>query len=96
MMSCNKIFCHSICTYHICYVSLWYQIKEESTVEKEKEILILSQKLTELKLKQKITEWSFYNTKNLTERQANAILDEKGRLERAIKAITKRLEELEK
>lgn len=65
-------------------------------MEKEKEILILSQKLTELKLKQKITEWSFYNTKNLTERQANAILDEKGRLERAIKAITKRLEELEK
>lgn len=65
-------------------------------MEKGKEILILSQKLTELKLKQKITEWSFYNTKNLTERQANAILDEKERLERAIKAITKRLEELEK
>ena len=91
-----KTFCHNICTYHICYVSLWYQIKEESTVEKGKEILILSQKLTELKLKQKITEWSFYNTKNLTERQANAILDEKERLERAIKATTKRLEELEK
>ena len=65
-------------------------------MEKGKEILILSQKLTELKLKQKITEWSFYNTKNLTERQANAILDEKERLERAIKAITKRLEDLEK
>lgn len=64
-------------------------------MEKKDEILILSQKLTELKLKQKITEWSFYNAKNLTERQANAILDEKGRLERAIKAITKRLEELE-
>ena len=65
-------------------------------MEKGKEILILSQKLTELKLKQKITECSFYNTKNLTERQANAILDEKERLERAIKAITKRLEDLEK
>lgn len=64
-------------------------------MEKKDEILILSQKLTELKLKQKITEWSFYNAKNLTERQANAILDEKGRLERAIEAITKRLEELE-
>lgn len=64
-------------------------------MEKKDEILMLSQKLTELKLKQKITEWSFYNAKNLTERQANAILDEKGRLERTIKAITKRLEELE-
>lgn len=64
-------------------------------MNKKDEILILSQKLTELKLKQKITEWSFYNTKNLTERQANAILDEKGRLERAIEAINQRLEELE-
>lgn len=63
-------------------------------MEKKNEILILSQKLTELKLKQKITEWSFHNAKYLTERQANAILDEKGRLERAIEAITKRLEEL--
>lgn len=63
-------------------------------MEKKDEILILSQKLTELKLKQKITEWTFYNAKKLTERQANAILDEKGRLERAIEAITKRLEEL--
>lgn len=63
-------------------------------METKDEILILSQKLTELKLKQKITEWSFYNAKHLTERQANAILDEKGRLERAIEAITQRLEEL--
>ena len=63
-------------------------------MENKNEILILSEKLTELKLKQKITEWSFYNAKNLTERQAIAILDEKGRLERAIEAITKRLEEL--
>lgn len=65
-------------------------------MEKKNEILILSQKLTELKLKQKITEWSFYNAKNLTEKQVNAILDEKGRLERAIEAITKRLKELER
>lgn len=63
-------------------------------MENKDEIMILSQKLTELKLKQKITEWSFYNAKNLTERQANAILDEKGRLERAIEAINQRLEEL--
>lgn len=64
-------------------------------MEKKDEILILSQKLTELKLKQKVTEWAFYNANGLTERQANAILDEKGRIERAIEAITKRLEELE-
>ena len=63
-------------------------------MEKNDEILILSQKLTELKLRQRITEWSFYNAQKLTERQADAILDEKGRLERAIEAIEKRLEEL--
>ena len=64
-------------------------------MEKKDEILLLNQTLTELKLKRKITEWAFRNAKKLTERQANAILDEKGRIERAIEAINKRLEELE-
>ncbi len=58
------------------------------------EILILSQKLTELKLKKKLVEWSFHNMKNFSEKQVNAILDEKGRLERAIAAIEERLKEL--
>lgn len=64
-------------------------------MEKKDEILLLNQKLTELKLKRKVTEWAFLNAKKLTERQANAMLDEKGRIERAIEAINKRLEELE-
>ena len=63
-------------------------------MEKKDEILILSQKLTELKLRQTITEWSVDNAQKLAERQADAILDEKGRLERAIETIEKRLEEL--
>ncbi|MBQ8242986.1 MAG: hypothetical protein IJZ40_05895 [Bacteroidaceae bacterium] len=64
-------------------------------MKKEKEVLILSQKLTELKLKQKMLRWTFYNTKNMSEKTVNAILDEKNRTDRAIAAIEARLKELE-
>ena len=64
-------------------------------MKKEKEVLILSQKLTELKLKQKMLRWTFYNTKNMSEKTVNAILDEKNRTDRAIAAIEARLNELE-
>lgn len=64
-------------------------------MKKEKEILILSQKLTELKLKQKMQRWTFYNTKNMSEKTVDAILDEKNRTDRAIAAIEARLKELE-
>ena len=63
-------------------------------MKKEKEVLILSQKLTELKLKQKMLRWTFYNTKNMSEKTVNAILDEKNRTDRAIAAIEARLKEL--
>ena len=64
-------------------------------MKKEKEVLILSQKLTELKLKQKMLRWTFYNTKNMSEKTVNAILDEKNRTDRAIAAIEARRKELE-
>lgn len=62
----------------------------------EKEILIISQKLTELKLQLKMVTWAFYNSRDLPEKKMNAILDEKQRMERAIEALEKRLEELKK
>lgn len=64
-------------------------------MKKEEEILILRRKLTELRLIEKMQKWTFENTKNLTNRKANAILDEYSRTTRAINAIETRLKELE-
>ena len=64
-------------------------------MKKEEEILILRRKLTELRLIEKMQKWTFENTKNLTNRKANAILDEFSRTTRAINAIETRLKELE-
>ncbi len=64
-------------------------------MKKEKEILILRQKLTELKLIEKMQKWTFYNAKNLSNRKVDAILDENKRTNQAIEAIEKRLKELE-
>ncbi len=65
-------------------------------MNQKEEILYISQKLTEFRLNYKILHWSFMNSKNLTEKQTNAILDEKARLEKLIEAFEKRLKELEK
>lgn len=65
-------------------------------MKKEQEILILSQKLTELRLLSKMQRWTFYNAKNMSEKTVDAILDEKNRTDRAIAAIEARLKELEK
>ncbi len=64
-------------------------------MKKEEEILILRRKLTELRLIEKMQKWTFENTKNLTNRKADAILDEYSRTTRAINAIETRLKELE-
>ena len=64
-------------------------------MKKEQEILILRQKLTELKLIEKMQKWTFYNAKNLTNRKVDAILDENERTKRAIEAIETRLKKLE-
>ena len=64
-------------------------------MNKKGEILALSQKLTELKLRLKIVSWTFYNSKDLPEPKVNAILDEKARIEKFIEVLEKRLKELE-
>ena len=64
-------------------------------MKKEEEIIILRRKLTELRLIEKMQKWTFENTKNLTNRKADAILDEYSRTTRAINAIETRLKELE-
>lgn len=64
-------------------------------MNKKDEILALSHKLTELKLRLKMVSWTFYNSKDLPENKANAILDEKTRIEKFIEALEKRLKELE-
>lgn len=64
-------------------------------MKKEEEILILRRKLTELRLIEKMQKWTFENTKNLTNRKVDAILDEYSRTTRAINAIETRLKELE-
>ena len=45
-------------------------------MENKKEILLIAQKLTELRLKQKMLKWAFENSKGLPEEKMNAILDE--------------------
>ena len=43
-------------------------------MENKKEILLIAQKLTELRLKQKMLKWAFENSKGLPEEKMNAIL----------------------
>ena len=59
-------------------------------MENKKEILLIAQKLTELRLKQKMLKWAFENSKGLPEEKMNAILDEKLRIDHLIKMPGKR------
>lgn len=65
-------------------------------MDNAKEIQVISQKLTELKLKQKMLKWTFNNAKGMSEKQVNAILDEALRIDPLVKLLEKRLKELEK
>ena len=56
-------------------------------MENKKEILLIAQKLTELRLKQKMLKWAFENSKGLPEEKMNAILDEKLRIDHLIKML---------
>lgn len=85
-----QILAHIKFTMYFCYVN-----KTIRVMNKKDEILVLSQKLTELKLRLKMVSWTFYNSKDLPESKANAILDEKARIEKYIEVLEKRLEELE-
>lgn len=62
--------------------------------KKNEEIQLISQKLTEYKLRQKMLEWTFKVGTNLPSDKMNAILDEKNRIDRFIKILEKRLEQL--
>lgn len=62
--------------------------------KKNEEILLISQKLTEYKLRLKMLEWTFEVGTNLPPDKMNAILDEKNRLDRYIKSLENRLEQL--
>lgn len=62
--------------------------------KKNEEIILISQRLTELRLKQKMLRWTFENSKGLPEYKMNAILDEKNRTDRYIEILEKRLKEL--
>lgn len=65
-------------------------------MENKKEILLIVQKLTELRLKQKMLKWAFENSKRLPEERMNAILDEKLRIDHLIEMLETKLKELEK
>lgn len=65
-------------------------------MENKKEILIIAQKLTELRLKQKMLKWAFENSQRLPEKKMNAILDEKLRTDHLIEMLEAKLKELEK
>ncbi|WP_308759498.1 hypothetical protein [uncultured Bacteroides sp.] len=65
-------------------------------MENKKEILLIAQKLTELRLKQKMLKWAFENSKRLPEERMNAILDEKLRIDHLIEMLETKLKELEK
>lgn len=65
-------------------------------MENKKEILLIAQKLTELRLKQKMLKWAFENSKGLSEKKMDAILDEKLRIDHLIEMLETKLNELEK
>ena len=85
-----QILAHIKFTMYFCCVN-----KTIRVMNKKDEILALSQKLTELKLRLKMVSWTFYNSKDLPESKANAILDEKIRIEKFIEVLEKRLKEIE-
>ncbi len=60
--------------------------------EQEKKELLT--KLAQLKLEQKMCEWVFYNSPDVSEKKMDAILDRKGQVERGIKFCKERLKEL--
>lgn len=94
LLNISKLLCqilaHIKFTMYLCYVN-----KTIRVMNKKDEILALSQKLTELKLRLKMVSWTFYNSKDLPESKANAILDEKIRIEKFVEALEKRLKELD-
>lgn len=64
-------------------------------MENKKEIMAITRLLTELRLQKKMVEFNHYNAKGLSQRQVNSHLDEKLRIDKAIKKLEEKLRELE-
>lgn len=62
--------------------------------KKNEEILLISQKLTEYKLRLKLLEWTFEVGTDLPPDKMDAILDEKNRIDKFIKTLEDRLRQL--
>lgn len=69
--------------------------KNNKTMENQKEIMAITRLLTELRLQKKMVEFNLYNAKGLSQRQINSHLDEKLRIDKAIKKLEEKLRELE-
>ena len=69
--------------------------KNNKAMENQKEIMAITRLLTELRLQKKMVEFILYNAKGLSQRQINSHLDEKLRIDKAIKNLEEKLRELE-
>lgn len=69
--------------------------KNNKAMENPKEIMAITRLLTELRLQKKMVEFNLYNAKGLSQRQINSHLDEKLRIDKAIKKLEEKLRELE-
>lgn len=69
--------------------------KNNKAMENQKEIMAITRLLTELRLQKKMVEFNLYNAKGLSQRQINSHLDEKLRIDKAIKKLEEKLRELE-
>lgn len=69
--------------------------KNNKAMENPKEIMAITRLLTEPRLQKKMVEFNLYNAKGLSQRQINSHLDEKLRIDKAIKKLEEKLRELE-
>lgn len=64
-------------------------------MENKKEILVITQLLTKLRIQKKMVEFNLNNRNNLTQKQIDSHLDEKLRIDKSIKILEKQLKRLE-
>lgn len=69
--------------------------KNNKAMENKKEILVITQLLTKLRFQKKMVEYNLHNKNNLTQRQIDSHLDEKLRIDEAIKILEEQLKRLE-
>lgn len=69
--------------------------KYNKSMENKKEILVITQLLTKLRIQKKMVEFNLNNRNNLTQKQIDSHLDEKLRIDKSIKILEKQLKRLE-